>query len=115
MKDLEARKKLLIVESEVYRQTLRLDMQNLRFYEMRARRKWSQYASLKPLLLAGIPLAVAFITGRKQGRGAGRSLLSDVFAGWKMYQHLQPFLGPLLARFTSWRPVQPEVDGKSEP
>jgi hypothetical protein len=48
MSDLEARKKLLVAESEVYRQTLKLDIQNVRLYSMRVQRKWSQYALLKP-------------------------------------------------------------------
>lgn len=101
MKALEARKKLLVAESEVYRQTLRLDAQNLRLYSMRMQRKYATYAALKPVLLATLPFATSLFSRKQTESRRPRSMLSTALAGWRMYKKFQPLLASLMAQYMS--------------
>jgi hypothetical protein len=104
MKDLEARKKLLVAESEVYRQTLRLDLQNLRLYGIRMQRRFATYAALRPLLMAAVPLAVSLFSRRdKERERRPASLLSRVMGGWRMFKSIQPLVASLLVQFAAGR------------
>lgn len=114
MTDLEARKKLLVAESEVYRQTLRLDIQNVKLYSLRLRRKWAQYAALKPIVLAGLPVASALFSRKRQAQQAPRTLISSVIAGWRMYQKAQPVIAALLAKYMAQR-QEAETPATEEP
>jgi hypothetical protein len=54
MNDLERRKKLLIAEAAVYRETLKLEFQNLRIYGLKTRRKLTSFRGGNPLRLEQI-------------------------------------------------------------
>lgn len=116
LKDLAARKQLLVVESEVYRQTLRLDAQNLRLYTLRMQQKLAAYAALKPLVLAGLPIASALFTRKREEEAAQqpRSLLSMVMTGWRMYQRLQPAIASLMANYMAQKEAAAAASGDAE-
>ena len=57
MRDLETRRKALAAEAEVYRQTIKLEIQNVRLYTRQTKRK---YTTLRP----GNPLLIAAARGR---------------------------------------------------
>jgi hypothetical protein len=100
MKDLEARKKLLVAESEVYRQTLRLDAQNLRLYSAHIQRKFATYAALKPAILLAAPLVSSWFSGKgKNEEHKPKSFFSMAMSGFRMYKSLQPLLASLMAQY----------------
>lgn len=96
MNELEKRKKLLIAESEVYRQTLKLELQNLRIYTLKTHRKLTSFNVANPLLIFGLPVAASFLgrrlmglfLGRRRKRAPGLGALA--LLGWQFYQRLFP-------------------------
>ena len=89
--ELQARKAALVAESEVYRQTLRLELQNLRLCVLRARKNASFFSSSAPWLLMSGPLIRAWIGSLFGRRRFGRMrLLTTVLLGWQMYRKLAP-------------------------
>jgi hypothetical protein len=70
MKELEARKRALIAEAEVYRETLKLQAQTLRIYALATQRKMFTPSPANPLLLlvAG-PLLKWFLGKRLRRSG----------------------------------------------
>ena len=100
LRELRARKQVLISQSELYRETLTLEVQNLRLYRAGLRRRFQTLQSLKPLLLlglglSGIPLgrSMARRPARSWARLAMRSLLS-----WRVLHQLWPLLRSLALR-----------------
>jgi hypothetical protein len=95
--DLLERKRALIAESDLHRQNLALELQNIRLYAYRLRQRVSVFERFKPLLIL-LPLVGAF-AGRRFGRGARRkrrSRLGQLFAatlfGVRMYRRFGPVL-----------------------
>ena len=88
MSKFEERKKLLVAESEVYRELLKMELQTFKVYTTRTRRRLSSVTSYLPLVMSGLPfLANMFM--RKKGKSSGSSLkrmASLVMLGWKTYQ-----------------------------
>jgi hypothetical protein len=94
---LEARKRALVAESEVYRRTLDLEIQNLKLYRVQLGNKVARFGPSSPLWLLAAPLARMFLRGRRRGglpRMVGISLL-----GWQMYKRFSPFLSGLFDKF----------------
>ena len=90
MSDLDKRKKLLIAEAEVYRQTLKLELQNLRIYGLKAKRKLTSFGGGNPLLAFGVPMLTSLIARKRKARRWG----ALAFIGWQVYNKL----GTLLMR-----------------
>ena len=80
MNDLERRKKLLIAESEVCRELLRLQLYNFRIYGIKARRKITSFSTGNPALIAGIPLLTSLLARKRKLRKAG----AWGFLGWQL-------------------------------
>src|SRR5262245_32852311 len=92
LKDLQARKRALVAESEIYRQTLTLEIRNVRLYSAALRRKFAFVSASKPLLIFGLPWLTSLFKRRKRRRVG---LLKVGFVGWKLYR----MVSPLLRRF----------------
>jgi len=95
VKTLAARRQALVAESEAYRQTLKLELQNIRLSTEGLRRKLSLVNAVKPLLLL-LPFAGSLLGWRGKGsvkkpRG-WRRMAGGALAGWRLYQKLSPFL-----------------------
>ena len=93
MSKFEARKKLLVAESEVYRQLLKMELQTLQVYAKRTKRKMTSVSSYLPLLTGSLPFITALFM-RKKGGSSGSSLkrmASLVMLGWKTYQRFGGF------------------------
>jgi hypothetical protein len=100
--DIEARKRALVGESEIYRETLRLEYQNLRLYALATRKKLALARSAKPALLIGLPLLGSFLMRR--GRAAPRSrlgVLKSAFSMWRMYRTYGPLIRAAMAKWMS--------------
>lgn len=89
MKDTEARKRALVAENEVYRQTLTLEIQNLRLYSLRIQRKIALLRLANPLLqAAGSLFGTRFLSPgpRRKRRGKWSRLLGASLMGWRLYR-----------------------------
>jgi hypothetical protein len=91
MSKFEERKKLLVAESEVYRELLRLEFQTFKIYGLRAKRKLSSPASYLPLVMSGLPM-LGNLFGRRR-RSSFKRAASLVLLGWKTYQRFAPMFG----------------------
>ena len=65
MNDLEKRKQQLVAEGEVYREILKLDLQNLRILGVNARQRFTAFSPANPLVAAALPL-IASLLGRRR-------------------------------------------------
>ena len=94
MNQLEAKKKALVAESEVIRETMKLELHNLRLFGAQAKHKFTSFENPNRLLLLGAPLA-GFLLRRKRV-----SFLRRVAMGLMTYQFSSRVL-PLLSGFFS--------------
>jgi len=93
VKELEARKRALAAESEVYRQTLEFELRNIGLYTVYAKHRFSQARAFGPFVVLGMPAAGYFLGkmfARKKRSLLARLMTTAVF-GWKMYRKLAPF------------------------
>jgi hypothetical protein len=85
MSDLETRKRALVAEAEVYRETLKLQAQNLRIYTLKAQKKLFAPNLANPALLALIVPLASWLLRRKLRKATGwlgrAAFLAPVMAG----------------------------------
>jgi hypothetical protein len=95
VKELEAKKRALVEESDLYRQTLRFEVHNLRLHAAWTKRKltWLTFTPLWSLLP---PLLNSFV--KKKRRSSKWRLLSTALAGWQLYRKVSGFLPALFSR-----------------
>jgi hypothetical protein len=94
--EFENRKKLLIAEGEVYRESLKLQIQNLRICGLKAKRKVTSFNAGNPVLAFGVPLLTSWLGRKKRARRWG----ALAFIGWQLYNR---FGSTLVGRFTTSR------------
>lgn len=99
LSELQERKRLLVAESEVYRQTLKLEVQNIRLYTVRVQKKFALMRLANPLFLLAGSLAGTRFFGRKRSKGRGkvRTLLALGMMSWRLFRNYGPLLQALLA------------------
>ena len=95
MSKFEERKKLLVAESEVYRELLKMELQTFKVYTRRTKRRLTSVTSYLPLLTSGLPfLANMFMRRKSKSRGSSlQRMASLVLLGWKTYQRFGGFFG----------------------
>jgi len=98
MNKFETRKKLLVAESEVYRQLLKLEIQTFKVYGTRAKRRMRSVSTYLPVIMTGLPFVKALFAGKRgqAGKSSGPSfkrMVSLVMLGWKALQRFGPFFG----------------------
>jgi len=95
MNPLEAKKRALAAESEVYRETLKLELQNLRLYGIRAKQNLTRFVRPHPLVMLLGPLLGTLFKRRRKSlfRRAVTTLIS-----WQVWNRLLPFLNGLLSQ-----------------
>jgi hypothetical protein len=105
VKQLEVRKAALAAESEIYRQTLKLELQNLRLHSLQTKQRFAALAShpLPDLLSLVAPLLGLRFGGRISGARSPRwlRLATTLFAGWRAWHRLAPLLRGLFGRTTT--------------
>jgi hypothetical protein len=94
MSDFKARKKLLVAESEVYRELLKLEIRTFRAYGARTRQKLTSARTYMPwVLMSALPILTRLF-GKKKKEGSSLKRLSALFfMGWKAYQQFAPLFG----------------------
>lgn len=99
--EIRERKRALAAESEVYRQTLKLEVQNIRIYRLRAQRSLGLMRLANPLLLlAGSFLGSRLFGSKVRLRNAGKwSWLGLGLMAWRLYRSYGPLLQGLVAPY----------------
>ena len=98
MSELEKRKRMLVAESEVYRQTLKLELHNLRICTLRNKRRLTSFGRSNPLLTM-LPMLGAFFAARRR-RFSWKQLTAFALMGLQLYNRLAPFCRGLFVRET---------------
>jgi len=92
--DLEARKKLLIAEAAVYRETLKLEVQNLRIYGLKTKKKLTSFRQGNPLFAFGIPVLTSLIARKRKAR----KWSALAFIGWQLFNRVGEMMASRSAR-----------------
>jgi hypothetical protein len=101
MNDLEARKRALVQEAEVYRETLNLELQNIRLSAVQLKKKYSSFRSSNPLMILAAPLAGLFLR-KSSGPPKSRFFASAIFL-WQLYRKISALLPSLFPGAASVR------------
>lgn len=88
MNKFEKKKKLLVAESEVYRQLLKMELETFKVYAVRTKKRMTSVSTLVPLAFSSLKVAGGLF-GRKR-RFSPRKMISLLFFGWKTYQRFSP-------------------------
>src|SRR5262249_11689819 len=102
VKELEDRKKLLLLQSEMYRHTLRLETANVKYSLALMKRKYKSPLGLLKLGGGMAPLAAGFFLVRRflrkraatpdqEPRGGG-GLIPKIMTGLQLLSHLRPLV-----------------------
>jgi hypothetical protein len=92
MSDFKAKKKMLIAESEVYRQLLKLEVQTFKVYATRTKRRMSSFTAYMPWVMSALPILTRLFGKRKPQRFSLNRVGTLFLLGWKAYQKIAPLL-----------------------
>lgn len=95
VKELEERKKLVLAKSEMYRQTMKLEVANVRFSAalMKKKLKFARLAS--GLLGIAAPVAGLLVAQKRAKQSQRGGFVGKLFAGIQLLGQLKPLLGNL--------------------
>jgi hypothetical protein len=96
IEDLEQRKRALVEQSEVYRQTLQFEFHNAQLYAAGLTRKVNVVKSFNPLMVLATPLLKSFFARKLRSSKLG--LLAKGFLFWRLYGQFSPLLRGLFSR-----------------
>ena len=113
LKELETRKRALVDECDLYRQTLGFEIHNLRLHATSIKRRTS-WLTLTPLWPLIPPLIKAFVKRKqKQQRSSKWRIFSTALAGWQLYQKVARFVPAIFSRSRRARLHDEEHTGAS--
>jgi hypothetical protein len=111
IRELEARKRAVIEQSELYRQSLRFEIDNLRLHATSIRRK-ATWLTLTPLWPLVPSLLTAFVKKRRPTSNTKFRWLSAALAGWQLYQKVARFMPGIFSRSRRARVRDEHVEGR---
>ena len=99
IRDLEARKRAVLEQSDLYRQSLRFEIDNLRLHATSIRRK-ATWLTLTPLWPLVPQLLNAFVKKKRSNSNTNTKFrwLSAALAGWQLYQKVARFMPGIFSR-----------------
>ena len=116
--ELEARKRALVAESEICRETLRADVQNLQLYGASFFKRIDQIRGIGPWLLLALPMAAPLVSlfSRKRAPQSSHSARpSGIKGGFatallalRLYRKYGPLVRTLVEKLVSKRRRAPE-------
>jgi hypothetical protein len=95
IKELQERRKALAQESDVYRESLKLQIQNLQLYSVHLRQRFNFFRPSNPVLMLIGPLIGGLFQRRKSSK---MSLVTTLLFAWKMFGKVRALIPALLAR-----------------
>lgn len=109
-KELAARKRLLVGQSEIYRETLKLETRNLGLYGLTLRQRWAWFRAANPAIAVIIPFVQSLIARRRRKR---MGWFGKALWGWQIYHRFSPILSQFALRWAAYR--QTRADGHNAP
>jgi hypothetical protein len=109
IRDLEARKRALVTESEICRETLKAEVENLRLHGAAFLHKFDRVRSIGPWVLAAAPVAIpllGLLTGRKNKAPKRSPIKGGIATGLlavRLYRRYGPLLRSLIAQLRARR------------
>ena|SRR5437660_6461390 len=100
MSDLESRRKALAAEAEVYRQTLKLEIQNIKLYARQSKKKYTGFKAGNQLFTAAAPLLTALF--RRSRTGKKLRFFSNALMVWQLISRFAPLVPGVIAAIR-WR------------
>src|SRR5947209_20132722 len=101
MSDLESRRKALAAEAEVYRQTLKLEIQNIKLYASQSKKKYTGLKAGNQLFTAAAPLLTALF--RRSRTGKQLRFFSNALVVWKLISRFAPVAPAAIAAIRARR------------
>jgi hypothetical protein len=101
VKELEERKKSLLVRSEIHRQTLKLEIANVEYSAALVKKRFHTLRRSFGLIGAAVPLAVLLLA-RKQARQKG--FFSHALSGLTFFNRITSFLREIRSRRSPGQP-----------
>jgi hypothetical protein len=92
VKELEERKRLLLTQSEMYRQTMRLEVANVKYSLALLKRKFNFLKSSYRALGAFAPLVALLFARKKAAKKEAGGFFSKLLSGIRMFSQLRPIL-----------------------
>ena len=90
VKELEDRKRLLLAQSEMYRQTLTLEITNVKFSTALLKRRLKSKRNIALLVGSAFPIAGFLFARSRAKRAVG--VLPKVLAGWQLFNKFMPWV-----------------------
>ena len=90
VKELEERKRFLLAKSEIYRQTLKLEIANVKFSTALLKRKLKARRAPFLLLASALPLAGLLFARKRMKPKQAAGLLGKLLAGVKFLSQFKP-------------------------
>ena len=81
---------MLAAESDVYRETLKLQLRNLQIYAVQTKRRVTSLSFYSRLILTGLPIAGQIMGGR---RSAWKGVWRMAVIGWQLYRKFSSAAG----------------------
>jgi len=106
MKDLEARRKALAAEAEVYRQTLKLEIQNIRLYSRQMKSKYTAVTPKNPLFMVLAPLVTGLLGRTKPVKKL--KFVSTALMVFQLFKRFSPLLPGIIAAVKNRRNTRKE-------
>lgn len=94
VKELEERKRYLLAQSEMYRQTMTLELANVKFSTALLKHKLKSKRNLLLMLGSVFPMAGLFLARKRlpQRDGAGGGFLPKIISGMKLFGQVAPLM-----------------------
>ena len=92
MSKLAAKKKMLVAESEAYRQLLKLEIETFKVYGMRTKRRLTSFTAYLPWVMSGLPVLTRFFRKKRTSGFSFKRFGSLFLLGWKAYRQFYPLL-----------------------
>jgi hypothetical protein len=103
--ELEARKRALVTESEICREALKAEIENLRIQTGRYLRQVDRLRSIRPWLTLAVPLAIPFLGSlfRKHPKGAPqqsgiKGRIATALMALRLYRKYGPLVRGIIGR-----------------
>jgi hypothetical protein len=101
VKELEERRKLLLTKSEMYRQTMKLEIANVRFSAALMKKKLKVVRAGSAIVGSLLPLVGGLLWARKRSKEKQRSsngFVPRIFSGLHILRQLSPLLAGIAAQ-----------------
>jgi hypothetical protein len=109
--ELEARKRALVTQSEICRETLKADVQELLLYGTSITKRIDKFRSVGPWFLLAMPLGASLLglitrkshQNHAQPRSKFKAAIAAGLMGMRLYRSYAPTLRDLVSHFTTRR------------